>query len=194
MLDRLHLQLGALVAATDGVCGLLHTILVSPPGPRVAHIVVEPEHRIGLGRLVSLDLVSAVYEDANFGLDLDCDLEGFNALPYAESMDFLPGPGPTYRYARVPLAPVAQVRDLSPEGEGPLRPEAVVRATDGEVGHVAGLVTGPPAHQVAQVLVNLDQLFWRHRTVAVPIEHASLATAGVALSLSTEELRDLARK
>ena len=76
-------MLGAPVACTDGKCGVLHSLVVDPGRRRVTHLVVEPELRIGLGRLVSIGLVGSADDEVN----LSCDLAAFNSLPRAESTE-----------------------------------------------------------------------------------------------------------
>jgi hypothetical protein len=41
------------------VCGKVTRVVVDPVARVVTHLVVEPRHRPGLGRLVQLDLVDA---------------------------------------------------------------------------------------------------------------------------------------
>ena len=42
---------------SDGPCGAVSKVVVDPVARELTHLVVEPEHRSGLGRLVPLDLV-----------------------------------------------------------------------------------------------------------------------------------------
>ena len=79
--------IGAAVACSDGPCGAVSRVVVDPVAQEVTHLVVEPEHRSGLGRLVPLDLV----ETGGGEVRLRCTLEEFEELPHAEETDFLPG-------------------------------------------------------------------------------------------------------
>ena len=51
--------IGAQASCTDGVCGDVIRVVVDPITRTVTHLVVEPKHRIALGRLVPLTLVEA---------------------------------------------------------------------------------------------------------------------------------------
>ena len=51
--------IGSAAACSDGPCGAVSRVVVDPVAREVTHLVVEPEHRSGLGRLVPLDLVDA---------------------------------------------------------------------------------------------------------------------------------------
>ena len=62
--------IGTEVTCTDGVCGELRRVIVDPIARVVTHLVVEPPHRIKLGRLVPVDLVDTTGE----GLALRCTL------------------------------------------------------------------------------------------------------------------------
>ena len=164
-----RLMLGALVVGTDGVCGLVKSLLVDPSVPRIAHLVVEPEHRIGLGRLVPVELVCAIEEDADNGIDLNCDLAAFAALPSAETSEVVRGVGAGYVYVHGPALVVREVRDSLPHEETALRSGTPVLATDGEIGKLAGFDSGPPQHRILQVSVNERRFAWGHGAVQLPM-------------------------
>ena len=138
MPDTFQLLLGAEVACTDGHCGLVHSLVVDPKAKRVTHLVAEPEHRVGLGRLVPVDLVDAVAG----GVRLSCDLATFDQLPHAEDTEVIAGA--PIEYARftgwlgAPAPPQTDVRDVLPPGEVGMSSGVVVSATDGPIGVVAG--------------------------------------------------------
>jgi len=79
--------IGATVSCSDGLCGEVTQVVVDPVARAVTHLVVEPEHRRGLGRLVPLDLVEA----AGGGIRLRCTVAEFEALDPAEDTQFVPG-------------------------------------------------------------------------------------------------------
>ena len=72
---------------TDGVCGKVIRIIVDPIARAVTHIVVEPKHRRGQGRLVPLDLVDTTPGEVR----LRCTRAEFEKLDHAEETQFLPG-------------------------------------------------------------------------------------------------------
>ena len=87
MTGTTEFTIGAAVNCSDGLCGEVSRVVVDPIARAVTHLVVEPEHRRGLGRLVSLDLVDATVGEVH----LRCTLEGFEKLDIAEETQFLPG-------------------------------------------------------------------------------------------------------
>ena len=86
-MGAMEFTIGAEAACTDGVCGRVSRVVVNPVARAVTHLVVEPKHRVGLGRLVPLDLV-----DVTSGqIRLRCTTEEFERLGAAEETQFLPG-------------------------------------------------------------------------------------------------------
>src|SRR5580700_691402 len=79
--------IGAAATCSDGPVGTVRRVVVDPVARAVTHLVIEPDHRSGLGRLVPLDLVESVADD----IHLRCNTEEFDALPHAEETDCLPG-------------------------------------------------------------------------------------------------------
>jgi sporulation protein YlmC with PRC-barrel domain len=179
--------IGAAVSCRDGDCGEVSRVVIDPVARIVTHLVVEPKHRQGAGRLVPLDLVDATTATVR----LTCDLAAFAELEEADETQFLPGPvtyggyglgqllswpyyglgagglsrgrlggdGPVYRLATY---------DKVPLGEVAVRRGERVHATDGEIGRVEGLIVDPADRQVTHVLLQEGHL-WRHRQIAIPI-------------------------
>lgn len=187
-----RLVLGALVVATDGVCGLVKSLFVDPTANRVVHLVVEPEHRTGLARLVPVELVCGVEADAANGIDLDCDLAGVEALPAAETSEVVPGVGVGYVYFHGPAPLIREVRELVPEGEASLTPGTPVMASDGEVGKVAGFDIDALGHQIVSLLVSEGRFPWGHKTVALPITCVKSLGSRVELDVTVAEAARLA--
>ena len=50
-------RIGADASCTDGACGQVSRIIVNPVAREVTHLVVDPKHRHGPGRLVPVDLL-----------------------------------------------------------------------------------------------------------------------------------------
>ena len=61
-------------------------MVVDPIADTLTHLVIEPEHRHGLGRLVPLDLTDVVAGD----IRLRCTLAEFTQLELGEETQFLP--------------------------------------------------------------------------------------------------------
>ena len=79
--------IGADATCTDGPCGQVSRVVVDPVAQTVTHLVVEPKHRQGLGRLVPLDLISGTPQQVR----LSCSRAQFQELPSAEETQFVPG-------------------------------------------------------------------------------------------------------
>jgi hypothetical protein len=78
-------RLGAEVHCTDGGCGKLRSLVVSPGDDAVTHLVVEQSHHKDLAVIVPLDLVDAGAADAaNHEVRLRCTIAEFQRLDPAE--------------------------------------------------------------------------------------------------------------
>jgi sporulation protein YlmC with PRC-barrel domain len=204
--------IGTEAHCTDGVCGELIKVVVDPVARTVTHLVVEPKHRQGLGRLVPLDLVDAT----EGSIQLRCTLAEFDKLGSAEETQFLPGsetfaeygPGqasswPYYGLGigggmgiaggmGIGLADVAPtvVLDKVPLGEVAVRRGEPVHATDGDIGLVQGLVIDPRDHHVTHVLLQEGHL-WGRKQVAIPISAVTSTSDGIHLRITKQEIQEL---
>jgi sporulation protein YlmC with PRC-barrel domain len=193
--------IGAETTCTDGSCGEVSRVVVDPVARTLTHLVVEPKHRHGLGRLVPLDLVSVVAGDVL----LRCTLAEFNKLDLGEETQFLPGtsgwaaygPGqvlawPYYSLGGGGMGGVLQTTtyDAVPLGEVAVRRGEHVRATDGLIGRVQGLVIDPGRHQVTHVLLQEGHL-WGRKDVAIPIRAVAGIDGGIRLRIAKQDVQDL---
>jgi len=87
MAGTVQFTIGAEASCSDGTCGEVTRVIVDPVAETVTHLVVEPEHRRGLGKLVPLDLVDA----AAGQIRLRCTQAEFGKLEAAEETRFIPG-------------------------------------------------------------------------------------------------------
>src|SRR5215831_3606103 len=163
--------IGAEARCTDGNCGEVRRVIVNPVARELTHLVVEPKGRLGLARLVPLDLV-----DASTGqVEIRCTLAEFAQLESAEETEFIPGsqgyaaygPEQVLIWPYYGLGGAAAVTDAAalqgtsqtvtydtvPLGEVEVRRGDAVLATDGEIGRVHGLVIDPGTHHVTHVLL-----------------------------------------
>ncbi len=208
MSDLSDYTIGEEVTCRDGVCGDLRRVVIDPVARAVTHLVVEPTHWQGLGRLVPIDLVDATAE----GTCLRCSAEEFDALEDAEEAHFLPeagegmgyeGPALAWPYyglgaggmggvAGIGLAnPQVMIYDRVPVGEVEVRRGEHVHATDGNIGRVQGLVIDPKDHHVTHVLLQEGHL-WGKKEIAIPISAVKdVAADGLRLTLTKDEVRDL---
>jgi len=207
MAKTMPFRIGADASCTDGARGQVSRIIVNPVARQVTHLVVDPKHQHGPERLVPVDLV-----DATTGqIRLRCTLAEFQTLRPAEETESVPDLDPTghaplrgqtrYRLAggvvwpvRDPgeaAAPQEVTVDSVPFGEVEVHRELTVRATDGEIGQVQGLVVEPGGHQVTHVLLQKGHL-WGHQEVAIPIGAVTrIGTLLVQLSLTKHQVKDL---
>ncbi len=194
--------IGAEASCTDGPCGDVSRVVVDPVARAVTHLVVEPKHRHGLGRLVPLDLVDGVAGE----IRLRCTLAEFNKLDLGEETQFLPGTGgwgaygpgqvlawPYYNLGGTGMGggAVSQITyDAVPLGEVTVRRGEHVRATDGLIGRVQGLVIDSGRHQVTHVLLQEGHL-WEHKDVAIPISAVAGIEGGIRLRIAKQDVQDL---
>jgi hypothetical protein len=206
--------IGADASCTDGACGQVTRVVVNPVAQTVTHLVGEPKHRQGLGRLVPLDLVSGTAAQVR----LNCTQEEFHQLDSAEETQFIPGtagyaeygPGqvlawPYYGLGAAGPSPALETPGVSqtitfdtiPAGELAVRRGDRVHATDGAIGHVQGLVIDPGSHHVTHILLAEGHL-WGHKDVAIPVSAVVPASAadrvvddGIRLSITKEQVKDL---
>jgi hypothetical protein len=101
MARKMPFRIGADARCSDGACGHVSRIIVSPAAREVTHLVVGSGHRNGPGRLVPVDLVDA----ATGQIRLRCTLAGFQALRPAQQTEAVPDLDPGGpRESRSPLA------------------------------------------------------------------------------------------
>jgi len=207
MAETTQFTIGADANCTDGICGEVSRVVVDPVARTVTHLVVEPKHRLGLGRLVSLDLV-----DATTGqIQVRCTLADFDRLDLAEETQFLLGSTGYTGYGAgqalswpyyglgmdrarsmgmaVGNATEPVTYDTVPLGEVAVRRGEQVHATDGDIGRVQGLVIDPDRH-VTHVLLQEGHL-WGRKEVAIPIGAVIAVDDGIRLNLTKQDVQDL---
>lgn len=200
-------RIGAEVSCSDGNCGELRRVVVDPVAKAVTHLVVEPKHRLGIGRLVPVDSIETAGEE----IRLRCDLNRFKEFELAEETQFLPGTGrypgydetemmawPYYSLGTMGLGSPSSAADgphvvaseSVPPGEVDVGRGERVEASDGEIGRVQGLVMDPATRHVTHVLLQEGHL-WGRKQVAIPIKSIQAMDDGVAVRLTKEEIADL---
>ncbi len=200
--------IGADARCVDGVCGKVVRVVVDPVARSVTHLVVQPGHWVGLGRLVPLDLVAAATPNE---VRLRCTRAEFDELGFAEDAHFAPGTSldqyPGYSaeqmlmlpyYSRVVGDDMPQTQADEPIGSyGSLPPDEVgvrrnkrVYATDGEIGRVEGLVIDPGNRHVSHVLLQEGHVFGR-KEVAIPIGAVTGTVDDVQLNITKQQAENL---
>ena len=196
--------IGAAAVCSDGPCGSVSRVVVDPVAREVTHLVVEPVHRAGLGRLVPLDMVESGDDDVR----LRYTLAEFEKLPSAEETDFLPGGSGYDAYEaheayywpyfgleggadpRLALASAVETRDKLPAGEIGVRRGEAVHASDGEIGKVEGFVVDSAQGHVTHVLLQEGHL-WGRKQVAIPIGAVEKLDQGITVKLTKDEIEAL---
>jgi sporulation protein YlmC with PRC-barrel domain len=210
--------IGASASCTDGSCGKVIRVVIDPLAKKVTHLVVEPNHRQGLGRLVPLDLVrtsaasdSAAPSDAE-EVRLSCSLAEFQQLDSAEDTQFVPGTSGYAAYGPdevvawpyyglgggasvggpMPMDGMSQTitYDALPAGEVAVRRGEHVHATDGNIGRVQGLVIDPNSYHVTHVLLQEGHL-WGRKDVAIPMGAVAGTDDGILLNITKDEVAAL---
>jgi sporulation protein YlmC with PRC-barrel domain len=208
MAQMRQFTIGAEADCSDGACGEVSRVVVDPVARTVTHLVIEPKHRVGLARLVPLDLV----DDSTGEIRLRCTTEQFEELEPAEETQFVPGSpgyaaygpeqvvawpyyglaGPGIGAGMDPALTVSETvtYDTIPLGEVAVRRGEPVHATDGSIGHVQGLVIDPRNRQVTHVLLKEGHL-WGRKEVAIPIGAVAGVDDGIRLSIAKKDVDDL---
>jgi sporulation protein YlmC with PRC-barrel domain len=192
------------VSCSDGPVGRVTRVIVDPVAEEVTHLVVEPEHRRDLGRLVPLDLVDGTAGEIRLG----CTRAEFERLEYALETRFLPAVSSGYGYGRGQVGywpyyglaggmgaggdtPAEMVTtDAVPLGEVSVRRGDYVHATDGDIGRVQGLVIDRGSRRVTHVLLQEGHL-WGRKDVAIPIGAVASTSDGIQLRITRLQVADL---
>ncbi len=211
-------RLGAEVSCTDGACGKVRTLVISPGDDAVTHLVVEQAHQGGPARVVPLALADT--GPGKGEIRLHCTRAEFERLDPAETT-YLPGdedyentgtrwePAVAWPYydtqgTMLPGAPgtpgvpgaitrpvtVDAVPDELP-GEDEVSRGEHVHATDGDIGHVLGFVVEADSGRVTSVLLREGHLLGR-RTVLIPrAAVAEVGWDGFRLNITKEQVKHL---
>ena len=204
--------IGAEVRCSDRACGKVSRVIVDPVARALTHLVVEPKHGRGPGRLVPLALVDTTTGD----VELSCTEAQFEKLDVAEETRFLQGASGYAGYSQgqalswpyygmgmggmgmmggmglgmAGSVPQAVTIDTVPAGEVDVHRGDHVQATDGDIGRVQGLVIDPRDHHVTHVLLQEGHL-WGRKEVAIPIGSVTRVDDGIKLSITKQQVEDL---
>ena len=195
--------IGTETSCADGACGMVKRVVVDPVARTVTHLVVKPRLVNVTDRLVPLDLVVEGTPDK---IRLRCSIAEFERLDPAVETEFMRNtveyPGyasdqvytqPFYGLSATMLTqrvPKTATRDTVPLGEVDVRRGDHVRATDGDIGKVQGLVIDAANHHVTHVLLEEGHL-WGRKEVAIPISAVTDVSDGIQLNLTRQQVEDL---
>src|SRR5690348_14520650 len=186
----MRLKLGAAVRCSDGPSGELRDVVIDPVRRRVTHLVIQPEHRHGMARLVPATVLDSAGEER---VTLGCRVEDVLERESVQEFAFLragevPGRGADWQVGVEDVVAIPAVDaggfdtslgdperrygvtfDRIPKGEVEIRPSSSVTSSDGhEVGRVDGFALDAE-RRITAVLVRTGHL-WRRRTVSVPVD------------------------
>jgi hypothetical protein len=209
------LSIGAVTVGSDGYRGEVRAAVIDPVAATVTHVVVEPEGRSGLARLVPLGLVETDTETeagtdagaASGQLRLRCTQTEFMSLDPAEEtlaefavgqtvpVQLLPpgwrGTGePVARGGDILRIPERETVDVIPAGEVEEHGGDHVHATDGDIGQLRAFRIDPPSSRVTHVLLGEGHL-WGRKEVAIPFDKIIGFDQGIRLSLTKKQVQDL---
>ena len=209
------LRIGAVSVCSDGYRGEVRAVVIDPIAATVSHVVIEPEGRSGLARLVPLDRVDPNPDPDNGSgsgaasgpLRLRYTEAEFMALGPAEETlaEFAVGQTvpvqllPTgWRGTGEPVAeggdilriPERETIDVIPSGEVEEHRGDHVHATDGDIGQLRGFRLDPSSGRVTHVLLGEGHL-WGRKEVAIPFDKLTGFDHGISLSLTRRQVADL---
>jgi sporulation protein YlmC with PRC-barrel domain len=188
MAEETEFAMGATASCVDGPGGKVSRVIIDPATETVTHLVIEPKHRFGVGRLVPLDLVETTAGD----IRLRCTVEEFGALEPAqetELVDDVTGSLGLGGLNTPPPVPVI-IQDVVPLGEADVDRGEPVHALDGEIGRVQGFLVDPDDHRVTHVLLEEGHL-WGRKKVSIPVSAITGVENGIQLSLTKKQVEDL---
>jgi hypothetical protein len=194
----------------NGSSGRVQSLVVDPGARTVTHLVVEPSHRRGLGRLVPIDLVAA----ADGEVTLACTEAEFENLKpaeetiaevspgYQEPLVLLPGTEswlssedfPVVDGQTMPQNQPVQTIDIVDEalpGQEEQNRGDRVHATDGDIGRLHALSVVAGTGGVTNVILGRHP--WGSREIFVPIADVTSFEDGIHLGLSKGDVEDLTR-
>ena len=198
--------------ADDKLPGYVKSVVVDRSSRTVTHLVIEPAGREGLARLVPLDdrvdaregEIRLGYTEAEFrnltaAEEILADVSQSGPVELVTEGWRPPDDEPAVDGSRTSPAHAIFTSDsdlvpvLLPAGEEEHRGDHV-HATDGEAGQLRALCVDPGTHQVTHVHVLLKEgHLWRHKEVAIPSGSISGFAGGIHLSISREQVEELAR-
>jgi sporulation protein YlmC with PRC-barrel domain len=187
MAEETEFAMGATASCVDGPGGKVSRMIIDPATETVTHLVIEPEHRLGVGRLVPLDLVDTAAGD----IKLRCTVEEFGTLEPAQETELIDDVTPGLNAPMGMISPVQTIlQDVVPLGEADVDRGDPVYALDGEIGRVQGLLVDPDDHRVTHVLLQEGHL-WGRKKVSIPVSAVTGVENGIQLSLTKKQVEDL---
>jgi len=187
MAEETEFAMGATASCVDGPGGRVSRVIIDPATETVTHLVIEPKHRLGVDRLVPLDLVDTTAGD----IRLRCTVEEFGQLEPAQETELVDDVISGLSAPMGVVSPVpAVLQDVVPLGETDVERGDPVHALDGEIGRVQGVLIDPDNHRVTHVLLQEGHL-WGRKKVSIPVSAVTGVENGIRLSLTKKQVEDL---
>ena len=192
MAEETEFAMGAMASCVDGLGGTVSRVIIDPATETVTHLVIQPKHQLGMGRLVPLDLVDTTAGD----IRLRCTVEEFGQLEPAQEAELVDdvtgglGVGGLAAPVGVTSAMPVILEDVVPLGEAEVDRGEPVHALDGEIGRVQGFLVDADDHRVTHVLLEEGHL-WGRKKVSIPVSAVTGVENGIRLSLTKKQVEDL---
>jgi sporulation protein YlmC with PRC-barrel domain len=192
MAEATEFTIGARASCSDGPCGEVSRLVIDPAAGSVTHLVITPRHEREAGRLVPVELVSAMAGE----ISVRCTLAEFDRLDHAAERELVTGMEGVggglvgMEYGTQPGHPRMIIEDVTPVGEADVGPGERVHATDGEIGRVQGFIVDPDDHRVTHVLLQ-EGHFWGRKEVAIPISAVTGFDDGIRLNIGKNQVAEL---
>jgi len=190
--EESEFAMGATASCVAGPGGKVSRMIIDPATETVTHLVIQPKHPLGVGRLVPLDLVETTAGD----IRLRCTVEEFGELEPAQETELIDDvtAGLGIGGLNAPMGVISPVQtileDVVPLGEADVDRGDPVHALDGEIGRVQGLLVDPHDHRVTHVLLEEGHL-WGRKKVSIPASAVTGVENGIRLSLTKKQVEDL---
>ena len=195
MADAAELLIGVDVTCNDGaVCGEVERVILDPVARTVTHLVVRARnHPRKLDRLVPIALAET---EAGGTVRLNCSADDFAKLDAAEEKHTVSESSFGYFHIAGGVAIPAMGRgevttdETVPFGEVDVHRGDRVRASDGEIGHVEGLIIDRSDRRVTHVLLQEGHV-WGRKRVAIPIDAVTRVASDLEVGLTKHQVHDL---
>lgn len=204
--------LGTRANCSDGACGEVTRTILDPAARTVTHLVVEPRHQPGAGRLVPVELVEA----ADGEIRLRCTVAEFDRLDPAEDVELAEGLDYEGGYGRDAVMGYGDVGSMGvgepasgmgigmglghhkptvtsdnvPEGESEVARHERVHAVDGQIGQLKGFAVDPADHRITHILLREGHV-WGRKDVAIPVSAVASLEDGIRLNITKRQVAEL---
>jgi sporulation protein YlmC with PRC-barrel domain len=194
MADAAELPIGVEVTCNDGaVCGAVERVILDPVARTVTHLVVRAgSHPRKLDRLVPIALAET---EAGGTVRLNCSADDVARLDAAEERHVSESSFGYFHMAGAVAIPAIGPGEVSidetvPFGEVDVHRGDRVRASDGEIGHVEGLIIDRSDRRVTHVLLQEGHV-WGRKRVAIPIDAVTRVASDLEVGLTKHQVHDL---